>query len=64
MVCADDVDRVLIGEASKSHVVVYKQMEQEFVATSKKNSIANKFPKNVTTFTTKTCCYKLVKPLL
>jgi len=64
MVCADDVDRALIGEANKSRVVVYKQMEQDFLATSKKNSISNKFPKNMTTFTRKTCCYKLVKQLL
>ena len=33
----------IIGEASKSRLVVYKQMEQEFIAMEKQNSISNKF---------------------
>jgi len=32
-------------EANKSRLVVYKQMEQKFIATNKKNSIINKFHK-------------------
>jgi len=33
-------------------IVLYKQMDQEFIATNKKNSITNKFHQNFTTFTT------------
>jgi len=63
MVRADGVDGAIIGEVNKSRFVIYKQMEQEFIATNKKNSITNKFHKNVTTFSTITCRYKLVKQL-
>jgi len=63
MVSTDGMDGAIIGETNKSHLVVYKQMEQEFIATNNKNSINNKFQKNVT-FTTITLCYKLVKQLL
>ena len=48
MVRADGVDGAIIGEVNKSRLVIYKQMEQEFIATNKKNSITNKFHKNVT----------------
>ena len=34
-------------EANKSRLVVYKQMEQKFIATNKKNSIINKFHKKM-----------------
>jgi len=59
-VCADVVDGAIIGEASKSRLV-FKLMEQEFMAMNKKNSITYKFHKNVTPFTTVTCCYKIVR---
>jgi len=44
-VSADGVDGAIIGEASESHVVVYKQMEQKFISANKKNSVNNKFHK-------------------
>ena len=54
MVRADGVDRAIIGEVNKSHLVVYEQMEHVRIATNKKNSITAKFhKKNVTTIT---CC--------
>jgi len=53
----------ITGEANKSRLVVYKQTEQEFTLTNKKNTIANTFQK-MTTFTTITCCYKFVIQLL
>jgi len=44
MVCALMVwNKAIIGEANKSRLVVYKPMEQEFIATNKKNSITAKF---------------------
>ena len=49
MVSADGVDRAIKWG---SHLEVYKQMDQEFIATNKKNSITNKFHQNFTTFTT------------
>jgi len=64
MVSTSGVDGAIIEETSNIYLVAYKQMEQEFVGRNKKNTITNKFHKNVTTFTTKTCCYKLVKLLL
>ena len=45
MVRADGVDRAIIGEVNKSHLVVYKQMEHVRIATNKKNSITAKFHK-------------------
>jgi len=62
MVCALMVwNGAIIGEANKSRLVVYKPMEQEFIATNKKNSITAKFHRNVKTLTTITHCYKLVQ---
>jgi len=37
-VSADGVDGAIIGEASESHVVVYKQMEQKFISANKNNN--------------------------
>jgi len=56
-------DAAITGEANKSRLVVYKQTEQEFTVTNKKNTIANTFQK-MTTFTTITCYYKFVMELL
>jgi len=39
------MDGAIIEEASESHVVVYKQMEQKFISANKKNSVNNKFHK-------------------
>jgi len=44
MVSADGVDGSIIGEASKSHLVVYKQTEQKLIA-MKKNSNTSQFQK-------------------
>jgi len=41
MVCADGVDGAIIEEASKSRLVIYKQMEKEFIAVNKKKRITN-----------------------
>jgi len=51
----------IIGEANKSRLVICERMEQELIATEQQNSITIKFHKNVTTFTTITFRYKLVK---
>lgn len=45
MVSTDGVDGVITGEANKSRIVTYKQMEQEYTARNK-NNIINKFHKN------------------
>jgi len=63
MVSADGVDGLIIGEASKSHLVVYKQTEQKLIA-MKKNSNTSQFQKKNETLTTITFCEKLMKRLL
>jgi len=55
MVSADGVDGPIIGEASKSHLVVYKQTEQKLIA-MKKNSNTSQFQKKNETLTTITFC--------
>jgi len=61
LISRDSVDGMVTGKANNSHLVQYKQTQQEFIATNKKNCIKNKFQKNVTTFYTITFCYELVK---
>ena len=41
MASADGENGAITGEANKSRLVVYKQTEQEFKASNKKNSITN-----------------------
>jgi len=54
----------IIGDVDKSRLVVYKQRQQEFTATNKKNSITEKFYRKRYNIYTITICYKLVKRLL